>query len=178
MRKSWSGSASTSSPSGTALSKAMAGWPVEAEAVGDLVDQAVEPDQAAGGRRLAGAAIGERRLGEGDGAVERGDQLRREALDGRVGQAAEPVGEELRRGEHVPEVVIDLRHREAEIGEVTLLGERRLEVALHAGEMLLGDADLVAPAARHDDPARVLGRRGEGDHVLRACGGSAGRTCG
>ena len=138
----------------------------EAERVGDVVDQAVERDQPAGRRRLAGAAIGERRLAVGDGAVEGGDQLRREALDGRVGQAAEAVGEELRRGEHVAEVVVDLRDGEAEIGEVALLAQRPLEVALHGGEMLLGDADLVAAAARDDDAGRVLRRLGEGDHVL------------
>ena len=144
----------------------MRGVADQAEGVGDVVDQAVERDQPPLGRRLAGAAIGERRLGVGDGAVERGDQLRREALHRRVGQAADAVGEELRRGEEVAQVVVDLRHGEAEIGEMALLAERPLQVALHAGEMLLGDADLVAAAARHDHASGILGLGREGDHVL------------
>ena len=138
----------------------------EAQHIGDVVDQAVEGDQPARRRGLAGAAVGERRLAIGDGAVERGDQLRREALDVGVGQAAEAIGEQLRRGQHVAEVVIDLGDGEAEIGQMALLAERPLQVALHGGEMLLGDADLVAAPARLDDPRGVLRRLGEGDHVL------------
>ncbi len=118
----------------------------QAEHVGDIVDQPVEGDQPAGRRGLAGAAVGERRLAIGDGAVEGADQLRREALDVGIGQAAEAIGEKLRRGQHVAEVVVDLGDGEAEIGEVALLAERALQVALHGGEVLLGDADLVACA--------------------------------
>ena len=137
----------------------------DAEGVGNVVDQPAEGDQAAGGRRLAGAAIGERRLAIGDGAVERADELGREALHVGVGQAAEAVGEELGRGQHVPEIVIDLGDGEAEIGEMTLFAERPLQVALHGGQTLLGDADLVAAAARHDDAGGILRRLRKGDDV-------------
>ena len=61
---------------------------IEAERLAHLVDQRLERDHAAVGRRLLHAAIGQRRLAEGDGAFERAHQLGREALHARIGRAS------------------------------------------------------------------------------------------
>ena len=57
-----------------------------------------------------------------DRAVEGRDQLRHEALHGRIGNGDETVGNQLRVGEHVAKIVVDLRDGHAELGEAVLLG--------------------------------------------------------
>ena len=111
-----------------------------------LLDQRLDLDRLALGRRLLRAAIGQRRLAEGDGALERAHQLGREALHLRVGHVRELVGEQLRGGEQIAQVVIDLGHRQPERGEPALLMQHEGELALHGGELLLGGADFVAAA--------------------------------
>src|SRR5690242_20999692 len=54
----------------------------------------------------------------------------------RVGQAEQAVGDQLRRGEQVAQVVVDLRHREPERREVALLLQHRGKVALHRAELI------------------------------------------
>ena len=58
----------------------------------------------------------------------------------------QPLGEQLRGGEQVAQVVVDLGDREPERGEMALLLQHRGEIALHGGELALGGADLVAAA--------------------------------
>ena len=70
-------------------------------------------------------------------------QLRRETLHAGIGDFGEPVGEQLRRGEQIAQIVIDLRHREPEAGEPVLLMQHRGELDLHGRELALGGADLV-----------------------------------
>ena len=72
-------------------------------------------------RRLLHPAIGQCRLAEGDGAFERVHQLGREALHAGIGDSGEAVGEQLRRGKQIAQVVIDLRHRKPEAGVPVLL---------------------------------------------------------
>ena len=69
----------------------------EAEGIADFVDETAEGDEPARRRGFAGAPVGKGRLAIGDRPVEGADQLRRETLDGRIGQAAEAIGEELSR---------------------------------------------------------------------------------
>ena len=57
------------------------------------------------------------------------------------------VAEQLRGGQHVAQLVVDLAHREAELGEAALLAQLVGEHPLHARERLLGDADLVVALA-------------------------------
>ena len=58
----------------------------EAERLVHLLDQRLDFDRLALGRRLLRGAIGQRRLAERDGALERAHQLGREALHLRIGQ--------------------------------------------------------------------------------------------
>ena len=99
------------------------------------------------GAGSCGAAIGEHAFRIGHGAVERAQQLRREGLHGRVLDPAQPVGDQLRRGQDVAHVVVDLGDGEAEIGQMLLFAEDALQLPLHAGELALGDADLVLAVA-------------------------------
>ena len=88
----------------------------------------------------------QRRIAERDGAVERGDELRHEALNRRIRNVDETVGDELRIRQHVAQVVIDLRDGEAELREPVLLREKTGELPLHARQLALGDADLIDAA--------------------------------
>jgi len=104
-------------------------------------------------------------LTKGDGTLERMHQFRREALHAGIGNLCEPVGEQLRRGQQVAQVVIDLGNGEAEAGEPALLMQHGGELALHGGELALGDADLVRTRRRHDGAFVVLRIGAECDHV-------------
>jgi hypothetical protein len=137
----------------------------QAQRLAHLLDQRFEHHRPAVRRRLLHLAVGERRLAERDRALERAHQLGREALHVRIGHAGEPVGEQLRRGQHVAQVVVDLRHREAERGEMALLLQHRGEVALHRAELALRDADLVVAPGRHDHARRIFRRVAERHHV-------------
>ena len=137
----------------------------QAEAVADLIDERPQRQQLAPGRRLLGAAEFQRAVGERDGAAERGDQLRREALHRRVGQAAQPVRDQLRVGQHVAQVVVDLADGEPERGEPALLLQGLRQLLLHVRELALGGADLVLALRGHDDAAGVLRVLAEAQHV-------------
>jgi hypothetical protein len=106
--------------------------------------------------RRSGAAVGQRRLAERNGALQRAHQFRRKALHPRIRHAGELVRQQLRRGQQVAQVVVDLGYRQAEGGEPALLMQHRHQVALHVAQFALGDADLVAALARHDDVGRTL----------------------
>ena len=45
--------------------------------------------------------------------------------------------------------------------------EHRNQITLHVGKFALGDADLVAPAARDNDPRRAFGILMEADKTRR-----------
>ena len=115
----------------------------ETERLVHLLDQRLEQNLPAVRRRLLHAAVGQRRLAEGDGAFERVHQFRRETLHARIGNFGEPVGEQLRRGQQIAQIVIDLGHREPERREPALLMQHRGELDLHGGKLALGGADLV-----------------------------------
>ncbi len=93
--------------------------------------------------------------------VDRPEQRRRLAAHGRVLRLHQAVGDELGGGENIAEVVVDLRDGLAERGEPGLLSERLAEVALHGGQLPLGDPDFVVAAGRPDAAAPVFGRRAE-----------------
>ena len=126
----------------------------KAERLVHLLDQRLDLDRLALGRRLLRGAVGQRRLAEGDGALERAHQLGREALHLRVGQRRQLVGEKLRGGEQIAQVVIDLGHRQAERRQPVLLMQHGGELALHGGKLVLGGADLVGAAGIGDDARR------------------------
>ena len=66
----------------------------QAERLVHLLDQRLDLDGLALGRRLLRRAVGQRRLAERDGALERAHQLGREALHLGIGQARKLVGEQ------------------------------------------------------------------------------------
>ena len=118
------------------------------ERLADLLDQRLQPQQLAPRRRLLGAPEAQRVVAEVDGAVERGDELGREALHGRIGDGGQAIRQQLRVGQHAAQVVVDLAHREAELREPRLLQQQPRKLALHLAQLALGRADLVAPARR------------------------------
>ena len=71
----------------------------------------------------------------------------------------------MRGREQVAQVVVDLRHREAERREAGLLLQQRAELALHVAELALGGADLVLPAGGDDDARGILRVVAERRHV-------------
>ena len=128
-----------------------------------LTHQLAQVDAPRRRRLLASAAVSEGRLAEQDRAVERRHQPRREALGERVGDCAQTVGNELRRRQHVAQIVVDARHRHAELGKPLALPELVGERALHRRQRRLGAADLVVAAARRDDARAFLRPLAEGD---------------
>ena len=137
----------------------------EPEPIADLLGKRAQWNELAARRRLLGAAEAQRVIAEGDRAVERGDELRREALHGRIRARHEAVGQELRVGEQVSQIVIDLAHGEAEGGEAAPLIEQMVQLGLHVRQLALCRADLVLALGRRDDAARVLGALAETLHV-------------
>ena len=120
-----------------------------------LLDQRLDLDGLALGRRLLRRAVRQRRLAERDGALERAHQLGREALHLGVGQGRKLVGEKLRRGQQIAQIVIDLGDREAERGEPALLMQHRGELALHGGELFFARCRF-----RRRGPIRAMMRAG------------------
>ncbi len=118
-------------------------------------------------RRFLGAAKAQRVVAEVDGAVERGDELGRKALHGRIGDGRQAIRQELGVGQHAAQVVVDLAHREAELRQPRLLQQRTGELPLHLAQLALGDADLVVAAGGHDDALRILGILPELHHGAR-----------
>ena len=121
-----------------------------------LRDDGLEQDHAAIGCRLLGAAIGQRRLAKRDRALQRAHQFRRKPLHPGIGHAGELVRKQLRGGQQIAQIVVDLRHRKAKSGEPALLMLHRHQIALHDGQFTFCDADLVAALAGHDNPRRAL----------------------
>ncbi len=103
------------------------------EAVADLGDQRGERKALAPRRHFMRLAEIERAGAQPDGAVERGDQLRHQALHGRVLDRDQSVGQELRARQHVAQIVADLAHRQAERGEPVPLRQGLGELLLHRG---------------------------------------------
>ncbi|MGY3583835.1 hypothetical protein ACVIF9_002512 [Bradyrhizobium sp. USDA 4350] len=62
----------------------------------------------------------------------------------------------MRGRQQIAQVVIDLGDGEPERGKPALLMQHRDEVALHVRQLALGNADLVAALAGHDDSRRTL----------------------
>ena len=96
-------------------------------------------------------------MAERDRPLQRTHQLRREALHPRVGHAGKLIRQQLRGGEQVAQIVIDLRNCETERGEPALLMQHGHEIALHVCELALSNTDLVGARARHDDARNALG---------------------
>ena len=153
------------SPRSIALIQVMEASAREAGGFAHLGHHGLDQHHAAVGRGLLRAAVGQRRLAEVDRALQRAHQLRRKALHPRIGHAGELVGQQLRGGEQVAQIVVDLGDGKAERGEPALLMQHGNEVALHVGQFALGDADLVAALARHDDARRTLRVFVEADQI-------------
>ena len=81
------------------------------------------------------------------------------------GRGRKLVGEKLRRGQQVAQIVIDLGDREAERGEPALLMQHGGELALHGGELFFRPPDFVAASRFADDARRIFRVGAERDHV-------------
>ena len=83
---------------------------------------------------------------EADGAVEAADEFRREPLHRRVVDHRQAVGNQMRRGQHVAEVMAHLGNGKAQGREPALLLQHGGEFRLQIVEFGFGKPDLVAPA--------------------------------
>ncbi len=120
---------------------------LRARRLDDLSDEFAEIEGPPVWRLFASRPVGQGRLAELDRAVERGYQPGRETLRQRVGNCGQPIGDELRRREHVAQVVIDSRHRHAELRQTLALCELVGKRPLHRRERGLRATDLVVTPA-------------------------------
>jgi hypothetical protein len=90
-------------------------------AVGHLGGEACQHEAGQGGRRFFGLAEGQGRFAERHGPADRGDEFRRGAGNAGVLAGFHPVGEQLRGGQDVAQVVADAGDGAAKLGEPVLL---------------------------------------------------------
>ena len=100
--------------------------------------------------RLLALAVGHDVGGQGDGAVQRPFQARQGLGHLGIAQRRQAIRSDLGAGQHVAQVVIDLRDRFAQGSQAGLGSERCQQIGLHAVQFQLGPADLV-PTGRDDD---------------------------
>ena len=104
-----------------------------------------------GHRRLLGDADFEQPFGNGGGDLGgpgRLDGIGADEHHLRVLERREPLRSDLGAGQHVAQVVIDLGHRLAQRGQPGAGRQGRAKLVLHAVELHLRAADLVAAARR------------------------------
>ena len=80
---------------------------------------------------------------------------------------AKPVRRQLRGGEDVAQIVLDLGDRSAQRRQMLALLQRLAQLRLHRREHALGLADLVGARARLDDALRIVGPLLKAHHRLR-----------
>jgi hypothetical protein len=88
-------------------------------------------------------------------------------MHGPVAAPVQPVRQELRRREHVPQLVIDLADRQAELRQTALLAQFVRQGHLHPGEGLLREPDLIHAIRRRDHPRSILRIGGKFRNVAR-----------
>lgn len=76
-------------------------------------------------------------------------RARRQTLDLGI-EGGDLIGQQLRRGERVAQIVIDLGDGQPQIGQMAALAQHGEQVGFHVGEFALDHADLVAPVAQRD----------------------------
>ena len=120
------------------------------------------------GRGFLGLAVGQHVRRQLDRPVQSAFETRQGLADLGVLQRRQPLRGQLRAGEHVLQVVVDLRHRLAQRRQPGAGVEGDPQIGLHPVQFRLGPADLVA-AARELDPGLRIVRigaeplHGEGD---------------
>jgi hypothetical protein len=87
----------------------------------DLVDQRAQGEASTVERRRTFAGEGHGLAAEVDGAVDGGEQGRRQAPHLRIVAAGQAVGDELRRRQDVAQIVVDLGHGHAQCRQPRLL---------------------------------------------------------
>ena len=117
----------------------------EGEHVRHIIDQRVKARHLALRRLFLRPSIVERGLAEGDGPVQRADELGREALHGRVCRHGETVREQLRGGQHIAQFVVDLGHSKAKGGHAAALFQHFLKGLLQRAKLILGNPQLIPP---------------------------------
>ena len=131
-----------------------------------IVDQLRQRDRLKEKLGTAGACEVHDARAEADRPVERAHQGGDRLAHTGVAAFAEAVGDKLCRGQHVAQVVVDLRHAFADRCQMRAVAERGMKPALHPGKLALGHADLVAARGRRVDAALVFGVRAEPHHRL------------
>ena len=116
---------------------------IEPECLVNLIHQPLDRNHPAIRRRFLRATIGQCRLAELDRALERAHKLWREALYPRIAHARQLIRDQLRRRQHVAQIMVDLRHRKPERSQSGTLMQHGREIALHRGKFAFGDADLI-----------------------------------
>ena len=121
-------------------------------------------------RGLFGAPEGQRRFAQRHRARDRIHQLRRQPPDQRILRHFDPVGKKLRRGQDIAQIMADLGHRPAKLGQTLFLLQGVGQLGLEGLERLFGLAQLGHAGFRLNDPAGIFGGGGialhELDHAL------------
>jgi hypothetical protein len=144
----------------------MPGGRIDPKQILDVADDRRKPDAAAIGRRLACASIRQHIFRIADRSVERPHEFRCKALHGRIADRRQTVRHELRGGEDIAHVVIDLGHRQAEIGKAFTAFQRLLKLSLHGRQFALGNSEFVIAFAREDHGVRVVRTHRELQHTV------------
>ena len=135
-------------------------------ALDHVLDQRTQRDMGQRGRRLFGLAKGQRAFAQVHRPADRADQLWRGARHGGILAVFHPVGEKLRRGQDVAQVMADLGHRATELRQPFLLPQRVGQLLLQRLQRDLGLAQFGHRGGWLDHPPRILGRLGIGRHVV------------
>ena len=107
-------------------------------------------------RGLLALAVGQHVLGQVNGAVQRPLQPRHRLGDLGIARLGQAFGGDLGAGQHVAQVVVDLGHRLAQRRQPGARPQRLAQVGLHAVQLGLGAADLVAAPGRLDVGGRIV----------------------
>ncbi len=117
-------------------------------------------------RRLARLAVAQRLGAQPDGAIQRADQLGCEPLNGRIFKHRKPVRDQLRMGQQIAKIMIDLADGEAQLRQPALLFEQVLKLALHLRQFTFRTADFISPVGRRHHDIGQLRTGGKKHHVF------------
>jgi site-specific DNA recombinase len=132
---------------------------------GRILHQPPEGNAGKARRGRGFTAIVEHRLGKADRAIQGVHQARRQPLHLGVIKRCHLIRKQLCRCQRIAQIMIDLGHRQAEIGQVPALAQHGKEITLHFGQLALQNADLVAPPRRIQDKRRILRSLAESQHI-------------
>ena len=121
----------------------------------DIIQQRPRRHCLALGRGFLGASELQRGFTQANAPVDRPHQALPHPAHALIAVHGQPVRDKMRRGQHIAQIVVDLRHGAAQGSQTLTLMEGLANVRLHAGKLGLGLPDLVAGTGRPDGACRI-----------------------